>query len=545
MTRGFLLHVIIIFALVSSLIVPTPAYAATFVVTIPVDLPDPFVGDGICGILRLEIPPFTSYGPCSLRAALQEASALPGSHEIRFAIGSGVQSIPITAELPAITHRVTIDGWSQGGSGYTGPPLIELNGAGAGSGARGLHLITDNNTVRGLAINRFDGPGIEITGTHNTIVGTYIGTDPNGTIARSNRTGILIHGASNQIGGLNAYERNLISGNTESGIRLNTLASENQIVGNYIGTNAAGTAGLGNGVGVLVWGYRNIVGGLTSTLENVIAFNSGAGIEVALASSGTWYNAILHNSIHSNGGLGIDLVATIGGRADGATPNDDKDWDVGANFLQNYPVLTSATPGPSSTVTGSLNSEPNALYWVELFVSPSCDPSGYGEGRTFLTRKDVTTNASGNVSFSVAVPALTAGQVVTATATKLASLDTSEFSPCVTVVLPTSLCAPRPNVKVQTEAIGQGQLRATLTAQTLPATPTNGLQQLTFSNLNNAQVLLNGAPVGVGASVPLAGAQTVQFIVKRSAPGATTVHFVVKDACGDWKSFVGGGPNAF
>ena len=669
MTRRLLHQLLIVLVVIASVGAPTPAYASTFVVNFPVDLPDPFAGDGICGIFAPAPPAhMTSWGPCSLRAAIQEVNALGGSHEIQFAIPApGVQTIDILSELPSIIHTVVIDGRSQGGAGYTGSPLIELNGANAGAAARGLFLVGDNSTLRGLAINRFSGPGIEILGDGDKIEGNFIGTDASGTVARGNGEGVRVDGTNHRIGGTTASARNLISGNTGSAIHFLPHAGTSVIQGNYIGTTVAGNAALGNGIGVEMWGYRNTIGGTTAGAGNVIAFNSGIGVELPLAFSGTWHNAILGNSIFSNGALGIDLATDIGGRGDGVTPNDDEDWDVGADMLQNYPVLTSATSGASGKVTGTLNSEANAVYRIEFFVSPTCDPSGHGEGASFLGGGDVTTDNNGNVSFTATVAALTAGQVVTATTTNVATNDTSEFSACRTAAAPTppgiavtptsglvtteaggtatftvvlqsmptanvtiglsssdttegtvspssltftptnwnvpqtvtvtgvddsivdgnvaytivtapaqsadpaynglnaddvavtdqdndtapppppaAVCAPRPDVKVKATPAGPGLLQVTLTAQTLPATPNNSFQQIVFLKLDNATVLVNGSSPPAGAVVPLGGAGTFTFLAHRTTPGvATTVHFVVTDACGDWSSFVGGGPNAF
>ncbi|MBK7917870.1 MAG: hypothetical protein IPJ94_16750 [Chloroflexi bacterium] len=66
-------------------------------------------------------------------------------------------SVELASALPTITDPVTIDGWSQGGAGYTGPPLIELNGALAGSSVKGLHITAGNSVARGLVINGFTG----------------------------------------------------------------------------------------------------------------------------------------------------------------------------------------------------------------------------------------------------------------------------------------------------------------------------------------------------------------------------------------------------
>jgi hypothetical protein len=139
--------------------------------------------------------------------------------------------------------------------------------------------------------------------------------------------------------------------------------------------------------------------------------------------------AILGNDIHANGGLGISL-----GNPSLPTPNDDGDADTGPNKLQNYPVISTVTIGPSTTahVSGSLNSEANKTYRLEFFANASCDPSHYGEGKKFLTGAlpvFVTTNpndvAFGPLDFTVPADR----HVITATATD-PNGNTSEFSAC-------------------------------------------------------------------------------------------------------------------
>jgi hypothetical protein len=94
-------------------------------------------------------------GPGSLRQAILDANATPDADAITFNIaGSGVKTISPASGLPTISQPVTIDGWTQGGPGYAGPPLIELNGTSAGA-ANGLVVLAGMSTVRGLVINRF------------------------------------------------------------------------------------------------------------------------------------------------------------------------------------------------------------------------------------------------------------------------------------------------------------------------------------------------------------------------------------------------------
>src|SRR4051794_31874543 len=70
----------------------------------------------------------------------------------------------------------------------------------------------------------------------------------------------------------------------------------------------------------------------------------------------------------------------------------------------------------------------NASFRVELFGSPAADPSGHGQGKTFLRALTVTTDASGNASFTLIAAAQPQGSVVAATATDQATGDTSPFS---------------------------------------------------------------------------------------------------------------------
>ena len=105
------------------------------------------------------------------------------------------------------------------------------------------------------------------------------------------------------------------------------------------------------------------------------------------------------------------------------TSNDTGDADTGANNLQNFPVLSSAVRGTGgTTVNGTLNSKANQSFRIEFFTSPTADPSGFGEGKVFLGVVVVTTNRSGNASFTVTLAGVPAGsQVITATATDSAT----------------------------------------------------------------------------------------------------------------------------
>jgi hypothetical protein len=137
-------------------------------------------------------------------------------------------------------------------------------------------------------------------------------------------------------------------------------------------------------------------------------------------------NRILSNSIFSNGlASGSGFAGGIDLGANGPSANDPADTDTGPNRLQNFPVLSSAkTISGTTTIEGTLNSRPRELYTIQFFSSPSGE-----EGQTFIGSKSVFTDASGNASFSFSpTTAVAVGRQITATATRQATGDTSEFS---------------------------------------------------------------------------------------------------------------------
>jgi len=197
-------------------------------------------------------------GPGSLRQAILDSNAATnGVNTIDFNIsGQGVQTIAPPSTLPAITHAVLIDGWSQ--PGHDGTPLIQLSGSQAGGGD-GLLITGSNVTVRGLDIGGFpQGAGIHIMGTGatgNWVYGCFLGTDPTGTQADPNYAGVEIDGgASKNLVGTNGEgvndtaERNLLSGNLFAGVWITGQGTRgNAVAGNWIGTDISGTIALNNG----------------------------------------------------------------------------------------------------------------------------------------------------------------------------------------------------------------------------------------------------------------------------------------------------------
>jgi len=220
----------------------------------------------------------------------------------------------------------------------------------------------------------------------------------------------------------------------------------------------------------------------TPGLGNTIAFNGRAGVLIATDSAN---NQVSRNSIHDNGGLGIDL------EGDGPTANDLGDADSGANRLQNHPTLSGTRSGSTTRVAGSLNSSPNSFFTVEFFANKSPDSSGYGEGRRPLGSIHVVTDQSGNAKFTATLSApTTADELITATAADLGG-NTSEFSAAVGVD------ATRPTSRVNTLPQRSDRLAFEVTvAGSDPGTPSTGVDRY------DVFASANGQPFAYWATLP-------------------------------------------
>lgn len=327
-----------------------------------------------------------------------------------------------------------------------------------GSLPNARNLISANQT--GIAIRAKSNP---------TIQGNFIGSDVSGTAALGNGIGVagvssipLQETASIWLGGFRPEERNLIAGNGQGAVYTYVNGrTEN----NLFGTDRTGKAPLPNrGDGLVVLAPFHLI------LSNLLAYNGNNGIvvrEPPVPTPANWVvingNTLIHNGkagitipgnkpgwqlvsvsanvIAHNGELGIDLGD------DGVTVNDSgsngpPDSDSGPNLLLNYPslgVVGSDGAELFAYTSGWLN---NRTLGVELFASPTCDPSGYGEGERPVGGATLTKDEFGRATnllftFPVAVPP---GSVLTATATDFLILSsgdrvsfTSEFSPCRTV----------------------------------------------------------------------------------------------------------------
>jgi CSLREA domain-containing protein len=306
-----------------------PARALTFVVNNTGDGGDAAPGDGTCATsgavctLRAAIQEanaragadvinfniggggLQTISPAAAYPIIIETVTIDGTTQPLYA---GTPIIEVNgAATPANTNGLTLSGAATTGSVIRGLIVDQFPGTG--------------NAIRVLA-----------SCTNVVIAGNYIGTDPTGSLARPSAVGVFIQNATNnRVGGTVAADRNVVSGNSTDGIQIaGASATGNVVQGNYVGLDASGTVGLGNaaqGIVILNGASNNTVGGTAAGAGNVISGNGNYGVAV----SGSSGNHVEGNRIGTDAAgtaaignkYGVALVVgatgnTIGGTASGA-----------------------------------------------------------------------------------------------------------------------------------------------------------------------------------------------------------------------------------
>ena len=204
-------------------------------------------------------------GAGSLRQAVIDANAAAGPHSIAFNIaGSGTHSIALTTDLPSVSvpAGITIDGTTQ--PGFAGTPLIEVHRDTDIS--KCFDFVGTPATVKALAINRCGAAIVSSSGPvlGLTLLGSRLGTDPSGTVALPNRSGVSLVGSGiNMIGGSTAGDGNIISNNGQYAL---TTSGATTVRGNYIGVDVTGSVAMPNYSGITCHG-RLLVGGTRRARE--------------------------------------------------------------------------------------------------------------------------------------------------------------------------------------------------------------------------------------------------------------------------------------
>ena len=347
----------------------------------------------------------TGVGTCTLRDALTYANAHTGS-TIAFDIsGSGVHTIQPATAYPSLVAPMTIDGFTQPGSlaNTNGPGLgdnsvhqIEIDGThacGANPAILDFGTGSDGSVIRGLVLNRCSTSAIRVafsTTTGHVIEGNFLGTDPAGAIASPNTFGVLIDiGAKNvTIGGTTPAARNVISGNVAGigiGNGFDNGGSGHHIQGNFIGTDASGTAALPNGIGISL--HTNVsgstIGGDTPGARNVISGNTGQGVGVSgfLGDPSTTGNFVMGNYI----GTDVTGLAPLGNGGDGITIGGFANTIGGANPGEGN-VIAANLGGGITIIGGNGNTIKGNLIGTDAGGTVALGNTGFG---LYLAGSDV------------------------------------------------------------------------------------------------------------------------------------------------------------
>ncbi len=437
--------------------------------TIDFDIP----GSGVQTIFLLSALPAIS-NPVLIDGTSQPGYAGSPLIELNGSQAGGGDGLMITS--PGVTVAgLNIDSFGQGagihltGSGATGDWIYgdflgtdpagtqaEPNqfGVEIDEGASDNLIGTDGDGINDAAerdlISGNSGVGVLIKGQGtdgNVVAGNLIGTTVTGDVALANGAypyngsypyynysgpgtagGVMIvAGASGNVIGTDgvsvdaAGQGNVISGNDNAGVAIGG-SSDNVVAGNFIGTDVTGSVSLPNqsgGIVIAEGSTGNTIGGTSAVAGNLITNNGGPGVVVGTSASDLSIgNPITDNRIFANIGQAIDLGD------DGVTDNASAP-SQGPNNLQNFPILFMTSNGQLEGWLGG--STPDTLFRLDFFASAAYGPGGSGDAQDDLGSIEVTTDATGGVSFAVPFTAPDGLPIITATATDPGG-NTSEVS---------------------------------------------------------------------------------------------------------------------
>jgi hypothetical protein len=324
--------------------------------------------------------------------------------------------------------------------------LVEGGGLNTIGGSTAGNVSTRNGGD-GIRVQSFVGAAARSASFGNQVLGNLVGTDSRvgsvdrgnlgngisviegsgnvvsqGNVARFNQqSGLRVEASSSNVLGSdvagqgNSFSDNRVNGIVVTGGAGNGMALANVISGNAIQANGVGVGSATSGVGVLVTGSRtsdNVIGtriveGRVVGVGNEISGNLGYGVSVV---SGARNAQIQSNSIYDN---------TLGAINRAAGSN----FNVAAPRISSAVVKYGAATGPQVVVAGTVAGSVRQQLAIDVYATPAAtiDSSVPVGGRVHLGRFTVTITSETGTSFTGTLPilTLTAGDLITATATTL------------------------------------------------------------------------------------------------------------------------------
>jgi len=400
---------------------------------------------------------------------------------------------------------------------------------GIGFSASGVTIRNNFVTVNNSAI-RCDGGGTGSTITLNEVARPSGGHD-------NTFDGILLINGASSVQIVANLVRDQRGGGIELGFGAATDVYSNvQVSNNTVQNNGFDSGSTPSTERLGMVGY-NYTGSNVLFYRNRVRNNGGPGM-VLLNASGT---ILSQNSFSANGGatavsgLAIDLDPNTRdpnalNTPNGVTINDASDADTGPNGLLNFPVITSAIIANGElSITGF--ARPGSA--MELYVAQA-DPSGFGEGLTYLTTltegaaSDLLattgtygpaaingllqgTDTTNRFAFRMAIPSgVSIGSVLTSTATL--GGQTSEFGGNVTVTSGPTL------TYLKSVAVFSDPLNNTTNPKAIPG----ALQAYTLRVTNQGAGSVDSNTVALVDPVP---ANTALFVQDLSVAGSGPVAF--------------------
>ncbi len=420
-------------------------------------------------------------------------------------------------------------------------------GAVQGVGIR-IDSASTSNTIGPNNIISGNNVGVRISGNgtnDNVLIGNHIGVDYFGNAGLANDIGVVIAGGakSNIIGGVNAGDRNIVSGNNLAvgvGLSITDAGTDNnKVINNYFGLGVNGTTSIPNvySITIVNGAQNNLIGGSTSDSINYMC-NDGFGISINSGASNNYVrgnkigrnasnfyagivnnaitidnannnvigglntgegnlivnsgatgivlltnannNKVLGNSIYDNGGLAIDI------NNDGPTP--DNTTGIQSNVQMPEIIQAFDCNGGSNNVQVGVVLEGLTVgndYIIEFYDNtPNGDPSGYGEAKSFIERF---------------------------THTALSSTDTVAFSLSPSIPINVILSA-----SLTSQTGGTSEMSANYVVTTAPTAPTYTVNDETCNGSNDGSILVtaDSAQTVTDGSTPLSlglGTNTATF----------------------------------